>query len=301
MATSIRTETETVVKRVLPYLRRRGYDPESDIDFETAVKSTDPYSKGYVDLLVHCGRAQPLFLIEAKRSGKTLHDKDRDQAVGYGASLRVPFVVVTNGTDILVFNPTTSAPIKWDGKLAAKIPTKDRLPHVIKFLKANRGADDVPLDESAESLPYRPALPLKQLNGLFARCHNRIRDIEKNEEHAFADFSKLLFLRLLEEKADDGDIRLPYSYRFFELAEKPSAEADQLRDAITKMLEAVRGEEYGDVLIEPLYLKKPQTFQYLVKELASVSFEDSGLDTKGLPTNNSVTLMSFRIPCGGGY
>lgn len=41
--TSIRTETETVVKKILPYLRRRGYDIETDLDFETAVKTTDRY------------------------------------------------------------------------------------------------------------------------------------------------------------------------------------------------------------------------------------------------------------------
>ena len=47
----IRTETETVVKRILPYLARRGYSVEDDLDFETAVKTTDRYSNGYVDIL----------------------------------------------------------------------------------------------------------------------------------------------------------------------------------------------------------------------------------------------------------
>ena len=54
---SIATETETVVKKILPYLVRRGYEVEKDLDFETAVKTTDRYSKGYVDILVTCGKA----------------------------------------------------------------------------------------------------------------------------------------------------------------------------------------------------------------------------------------------------
>ena len=68
-------------------------------------------------------------------------------------------------------------------------------------------------------------LPLRQLNALFYKGHSTIRKIEKNEEFAFSDFSKLLFLRLLEEKADlDDSFDLPYSYRFFELKcwKKPS-------------------------------------------------------------------------------
>ena len=68
MASSIKTETETVVKKILPYLNRRGYDTVADLDFETAVKTTERFSNGYVDILVTCGKAKPQFVIEAKRS-----------------------------------------------------------------------------------------------------------------------------------------------------------------------------------------------------------------------------------------
>ena len=40
---SINTETETVIKKILPYMKRRGYDIEKDFDFETAVNTTDRY------------------------------------------------------------------------------------------------------------------------------------------------------------------------------------------------------------------------------------------------------------------
>ena len=68
----INTETETVVKKILPYLERRGYDTNIDLDFETGVKITDRYSKGYIDILVTCGKKKPLFLIEAKKYQKHL-------------------------------------------------------------------------------------------------------------------------------------------------------------------------------------------------------------------------------------
>lgn len=276
---STKTETETVIKRILPYLRRRGYDPETDIDFETSVKSIERYGKGYVDLLVTGGAKRPKFVIEAKRSGRRLTASDRDQAVSYGRAVKVTFVVVTNGADIQVFNTETKTAMHWDGSLAAKVPSASQLPKVIRTLRANKTATDVSLEDS--SLPFRPGLPPKQLNALFARCHNKVRDLEKNEEHAFADFSKLLFLRLLEEKSDDGEFTLPYSYRFFDLADRPLSESDQVQVAILSMLEGVKTAGYGDVLLEPIHLKRSATFHFLVAELSRVSFADSGLDTKG--------------------
>lgn len=139
----------------------------------------------------------------------------------------------------------------------------------------------MPLGKGDDSLPFRPSLPLKQLNELFARCHNKIRNIEKNEETAFADFSKILFLKLLEEKADAGDFDLPYSYRFWELADKPATQADQVKSAINQMLTQIKAKGYGDVLGEDLHLKNPATFRYIVGELAKVSFTDSDHDVKG--------------------
>lgn len=277
----LHSETDTVVKRILPYLRRRGYDIETDVDFEAATTHPERYTKGYIDLLVTCGKPRPLFLIEAKRSTRALTAADAKQAVDYGRAQKVPFVIVTNGQDVRAFNSENGRPIRWDGKLIGKIPNKEQLKIVISALKADPNALAVPLGKDS-SLPFRPGLPLKQLNALFARCHNAIRKIEKNEEHAFDDFSKLLFLKLLEEKADIADFKLPYSYRFHVLAAQPEAESDQVRDAIEKMIKQIRKEtSYGEVLGVPIHLKKARTFRYIVQQLSGVSFYDSSLDSKG--------------------
>lgn len=282
---TIRTETETVIKKILPYLRRRGYSPEKDLDFETAVKLPDRYNKGYIDILVTCGDAAPKFVIEAKKSAKVLTDKDRAQAIGYGVALKVPFVVVTNGTTIQCLNTNTKASLQWNGQLEGCIPTKAQLPSVLKALRTDKLATNVLLSVGKNpdtGLPFHPGLPLKQLNAMFARCHNAIRKIEKNEEFAFADFSKLLFLKLLEEKQDDGDIELPYSYRFDELAETPQHKSDQIRDSVRKMIAQIRKDTaFGDVLEDEIHLKKPETFRYIVEQLAAISFRDSTSDSKG--------------------
>lgn len=280
----IQTETETVIKRILPYLERRGYDISVDLDFETSVTTSDRYSKGYVDILVTLGKAKAAFLIEAKRLLKNLTDKDRDQALSYARSkeVNVPFVVVTNGINVRCYNSRTAAPIKWNGKTTERIPSRTQLSRVLRTLRAHPEETDVALDDD-KTLPYRPGLPLRQLNALFSRCHNAIRKIEKNEEHAFADFSKLLFLKLLEEKYEvEEKFELPYSYRLYELAEQPDSKSDQVKVAILNMIdEIVKKTRYGEVLQDTIYLKNPKTFHYIVRQLSSVSFYDSSLDSKG--------------------
>lgn len=274
------SETETVVKKILPYLVRRGYEIDADITFEYPTPSTQRASLQFVDILVkHSGKLA--FLIEAKRVAKTLAAKDRDQAVEYGLSCKVPFVIVTNGAQFESYNVATGKRIRWNGKLSDKVPSRSELAAALTALRKDPALQDVPL-KGDSSLPFRPGLPLKQLNALFARCHNTIRKNEKDEDHAFSDFAKLLFLKLLEEKADTEGSTLPYSYRFYELAEKPEAEADQVKTAILSMLaEVKKSTPYGDVLTEELHLSQPQTFRKLVVELSNVSFHDSRMDSKG--------------------
>jgi type I restriction enzyme M protein len=273
------TEAETVVKRILPYLRRRGYDESKDFTFEAGAVYDDRYARGYIDILVTCGQPNPLFLIEAKRVSRSTSRSDERQALDYGAAKKVPFVVVTNGRDVRSFNTITGEAIRWDGSLVGRVPMRAEAAKAVAYLRRYPNAQDVPTGKD-DTLPFRPGLPLRQLNRLFAKCHTWIRNIEKREDDAFADFSKILFLKLLEEKADEEEAGLPYSYRFWELATFDDARADQVKDAIESMVEAAR-EEYGDVLSDPLKLNNSATFLKIVRALAEVSFTDSEADVKG--------------------
>lgn len=274
------SETETVVKRILPYLQRRGYDTERDLTFE--LPTSGGTTTRFVDICVTAGTKTPKFLIEAKRQSRTLTNADRQQALEYGRDVKVPFVVLTNGLDLELLNVATGEPLRVSGSAAGKtiVPHRSQLTKALKRLKDNPAATDLGQDDT--TLPYRPGLPLKQLNALFGRCHNKIRKLEKDEDSAFADFSKLLFLRLLEEKDDDplSDFSLPYSTRFHELAARPPAQYDQVKTLVDEMISICR-REYGDVITSGLHIKQASTYAYLVGELSKVSFTDSGLDTKG--------------------
>jgi len=273
------SETETVIKRILPYLRRRGYDETKDFAFEAGATYADRYDKGFIDILVTCGQPNPLFLVEAKRISKSLTKKDEKQALDYGRGKKVPFVVVTNGRDVRALNTKTGDPIRWDGSLVGRIPTKAHLTKAVAFLRTHPEAQDVSLEGDA-SLPFKPGLPLRQLNRVFAKCHTWIRNIEKREDDAFADFSKILFLKLLEEKADAEGTTLPYTYRFWELAEYDDKKADQVKSAVQSMLADAR-QRYGDVLAEPLKLNQAPTYLKIVRALSEVSLSDSEADVKG--------------------
>jgi type I restriction enzyme M protein len=277
------TEASIVIKKIVPYLQRRGYSLDDNLFFGERAKREQERA-GFVDILIKRSQRSPkaLFLIEAKRDTARLNAKHRDQALEYGRSLKVPFVVTTNGSDVELYNVESGTKLKFNGSVIGKIPHYTNLDKALDQLKANPLTDNITFN-SDESLPFRPGLSLPELLALIRRCHNTIRDVEKDEEEIFSDFSKLLFLKLLEEKDDrhELDFKLPYSYRFYELAQRKD-EPDQVKDAILSMMSKVVGlREYGDVMTAHLRMNKPATFLKVVSELAKASFSDSELDVRG--------------------
>lgn len=274
------SEAETIIKRILPYLKRLGYDIEKDLVFEEPVKKGDANRQGFIDILINCGKKNPLFLIEAKRDGTKITEKHRQQAIDYAKSVNVFFIVVTNGKMFEVINVENKKQIKINEKYS-KIPRRVDINEVIKQFKKDSGCTEIHIKDD-NKLPYRPGISLSKLNQLVQQCHNIIRKIEKNEEHAFSDFSKFLFLKLLEEKWDNEDIDMPYSYTFYELAKTRKEEADKVKDAINSMIRTIAMQkDYSEVLNNPIYLKQNITYLKIVQILAEVSFSDCDLDSKG--------------------
>lgn len=274
------SETETVIKRIVPYLQRRGYDLDKDLHFEEPTTGTA--RTGFIDIVVTCGRRSAVFLIEAKRDGTKITAKHRKQALAYGEDTKCLLVALTNGQYFELLNVTTGQPLQLNGSPLNRIPTKtDLLKYVLPQLKQNKKLVTLSLPND-RALPFRPGLPLTKLNHLIKQCHNTIRNVEKNEEYAFADFSKILFLKLLEEKWDIEGTSPLYSYTFHELADTPLERADQVRNAITVMIGTIQDStKYGNVLADPIRLRKDSTYLKIVKLVSGVSFSDCDLDTKG--------------------
>lgn len=276
------SETETVIKKILPYIQRRGYDIEQDLRFEDPTEIDTENRQGFIDILVNCGKKQPLFLIEAKRDGTKLTAKHRKQAVDYGKSTKCLFVALTNGQVFELLNVKTGKPLKLNGSAFNRLPSKTELIKiVIPELKKNPASESIYISTD-KSIPFKPGVPLTKLNRLIQQCHNIIRKIEKNEENAFSDFSKILFLKLLEEKWDMEGQNPPYTYLFHELAATSKENADQVQVAIRSMLNRIASmPKYGEVLAEPIHLRQNQTYLSIVKLVSSVSWNDCNLDSKG--------------------
>lgn len=276
------SETETIIKRILPYLTRRGYSVDKDMTFEEPAKIAGGARTGFIDILVHCARTSPVMVIEAKRDGTRINDVHREQGLNYARAKKCLVTALTNGQEFELYNTNTGKQLLLSGTAINRIPSReDLLNVVVPQLKADANATTVKMPAD-RSIPFRPGLPLSKLNHLIKQCHNSIRKIEKNEEHAFSDFSKFLFLKLLEEKWDITGEKPPYTFLFYELADTPSAQADRVHTAIDDMIGKIRkSKAYGDVLDDPVRLKRDATYLSIVKKLSAVSFHDCDLDSKG--------------------
>ena len=273
-------ETTTVIKKIIPYLKRSGYSIQDDMFFEESVKTKSKVT-GYTDIEIRINK-KLIFILEAKRDTQKITDTHREQALKYGVAKKVSFVVVTNGQVFDILNVKTGSQITINDEKNI-IPSKKDLPLFLKALKKLPKAKNLEIPSIGKT--YVPGINLSELTNVFKRCHNAIRDIEKDDEHAFSDFSKLLFLKLLEEKADDEELdptgfKLPYTQRFSEIKEQSD---DTIKASILHMFTTIqRDKKYGEVLEDDFfYIQNSKTFSKIVKELAGISLSDSDVDVKG--------------------
>lgn len=292
-------ETETLIKRVIPYLSRRGYEIENNMFFEESIKCGDKTM--FQDILIKKSKpsTKTLFVIEVKRDTLKLEQKHINQAIKYGENSSVPFVVVTNGIEFRLYNVKTKKRIAFNGMMLSKIPSYIDLETVLKYFKNNPELDDITLTD--KSLPFRPTVSASQLEELLKRCHNIIRNVEKDETHIFGDLSKLIFLKLLEEKRDAGelpeDIPFPLAKSFNELASEKNDELvmQTIRTAINQIFTHAKFKDLAPIASGDeeatghegvsykalLYIKNKSTYKKLITELSKVHFMDAEVDVKG--------------------
>lgn len=273
-------ETTTVIKKIIPYLIRLGYSVQNDLFFEETVRDEGKV-KGFTDIDIKIEN-KLVFVLEAKRDSQKINDKHREQVLEYGIVKKVAFVVVTNGQTFEIWNTKNKCQIAINNNKNV-LPSKEVVPLILKAL--NKNPYETNLTVNFENAPYAPGVSLVELTNIFRRCHNAIRDIEKDDEHAFSDFSKLLFLKLLEEKADNekydkSGFRLPYTHRFSVIK---TLDDDGIKADIQHMFSTIqKNRKYGEVLEDDFfYIQNSKTYGKIVKELADVNLSDSDVDVKG--------------------
>ncbi len=276
-------EISTVIFKIRPYLDRLGYEPEEDLDFGEPAISNGKLV-GFTDIRIKSNN-KLAFVIEVKRDNSKITQSHINQAINYGSVLKVPFVAVTNGLEFQVYNTKTQALLKLNGDFFNALPYKKDLANILDYFKKHPNANDIKITDRPQT--YKKGINKNELIKIFKKCHNAIRDIEKDDEHAFSDFSKILFLKLLEEKSEveaketDG-FKLPRGWYYFDELKK-NKKADQVMQDIKQMFASIKEDKkYGEIFKEDrFYADNESTYKYIVDELANISFQDSEVDAKG--------------------
>ncbi len=276
-------EISTILFKIRPYLNRLGYETEKDLDFgEPTIK--DGQLMGFTDIRVKHNN-KPAFVIEVKRDSAKIKQEHIEQGLRYGRALDLPFIAITNGLEFQLFNTKTGNRLSINDHTFNVVPFKKDLELVLDYLKRNPQKDNIQITDRPQI--YKKGVNKNELIKIFKKCHNAIRDIEKDDEHAFSDFSKILFLKLLEEKSEveanePYGTKLPRGWYFFdELKNNPRA--DQVMQSIKQMFSSIKVDpKYGDIFHgDDFYADNEDTYKYLVDNLADISFQDSEVDAKG--------------------
>jgi len=276
-------EVSTILFKIRPYLNRLGYKTNEDLDFgEPAIENGNLI--GFTDIRVKF-QNNPAFVIEVKRDNAKLTNVHIEQGLKYGRALNLSFIALTNGLEFQLYNTKTGRRLSLNGQFFNVIPYKKDLEIVLKYLKTNPTSNNVEISNRPQV--YKKGVNKNELLKIFKKCHNAIRDIEKDDEHAFSDFSKILFLKLLEEKseAESGDtngFKLPRGWYYFDEL-RSNARADQVMQNIRTMFLSIQEDpKYGEIFHGDIfYADKEATYKYIVDELAKISFQDSEIDAKG--------------------
>lgn len=99
------SDTVTIITDILS--NAFGFDKYAELTSEQAIRGT------YCDLAIKL-QGKTKFLIEVKAIGLTLKENHLRQAIGYGATNGIPWVVLTNGVDWEIYKIRFEKPVNFD-------------------------------------------------------------------------------------------------------------------------------------------------------------------------------------------
>jgi type I restriction enzyme M protein len=184
-STGIYSEEEVKVKCVLPYLEKIGYEKEN-LQLDRPVKIGRGLTV-YPDIVVLVDE-EPAMVVETKRPGESLANYV-NQVISYSRLLRAPLAILTNGFKTEVYDAFEAVSLGRD------IPS---LSEIQKIEKEISWTDDM-MERAESTLVIFENVP--KFSDVLSECH----DIVWNRDHlspemAFDEVSKLLFLKVNEEK-----------------------------------------------------------------------------------------------------
>ena len=277
-SSGIYSEEEVKVKCVLPYLEKIGYEKEN-LQLDRPVKIGRGLTV-YPDIVVLVDE-EPAMVVETKRPGESLANYV-NQVISYSRLLQAPIAALTNGFKTEVYDAFEAVSIGRDIPPLSEIQEREKV-----FL-----TDE--MRERAEStLVIFENVP--KFSDVLSECH----DIVWNRDHlspemAFDEVSKLLFLKVNEEKRGKEEKKNRLS-----LEEIKGYDEEGLADLIEYTIFKDTKKELQHIFTdenERINLK-PSSIKEIISKLAPFDVLGTDVDVKGL-TFETFLEKTFRGDLG---
>ena len=240
------------------------YPPER-IRFEVQVPGRTPNI--YADLVVYRDDElmSPYFVFECKRPdvSDAAFNQSIEQACGYRASLGAQYCGAVAGLTRRLLRFDKFKPGERDRNHLTDIPISYGDPPAWRFYKNKPGQD-------------LAAVPREELRAAIRKSHQTLWEGGRRSPiAAFGEFSKLVFIKHLDEKNPDREDGHPYEFQ-----RRDGETADRLADRINQLYDAEQLLE-PDVFADSIKVD-PSILAQCVEHLEGISLDRTDLDTKGV-------------------
>ena len=240
------------------------YSPER-IGVEVTIPGRTP--SNFADLVLYedDDHKSPYFVFECKRPdlSDAAFDQAIEQACGYRASLGALYCGVVAGLTRRLLRFDRFPPGERDRNHLPDIPV---------------GYGNVPEWRFLKNVPGRDlaAVPREELQAAIRKCHQTLWEGGRRSPiDAFGEFSKIVFIKHLDEKNPDRENGKPYAFQ-----RRDGETATDLARRIYHLYEDEKERE-PDVFTESIEVDPPVLAQ-CVEHLEGISLDRTELDTKGV-------------------
>ena len=242
------------------------YLPER-IRFEVNVPRRTP--NDFADLVIYNEDddklKDPYFVFECKRPdfSDAAFEQAIEQACGYRSGLSANYCGVVAGLTRRLLRFDRFPPMERDRNHLTDIPVRYGQPPEWRFYKNEPGKD-------------LAAIPREELRAAIRKCHQTLWEGGRRSPiAAFGEFSKIVFIKHLDEKNPDRENGKPYAFQ-----RRDGETAAALARRISNLYEDERERE-PDVFTESIEVDPPVLAQ-CVEHLEGISLDRTELDTKGV-------------------
>lgn len=242
------------------------YDyPVERIGIEVTIPGRTP--NNFADLVLYedDDHKSPYLVFECKRLdlSDAAFDQAIEQACGYRASLGADYCGVVAGITRRLLRFDKFPPMERDRNHLTDIPVRYGQPPEWRFYKNEPGKD-------------LAAIPREELRAAIRKCHQTLWEGGRRSPiAAFGEFSKIVFIKHLDEKNPERENGKPYAFQ-----RRDGETAEALARRIYNLYDDEKERE-PEVFTESIEVDPPVLAQ-CVEHLEGISLDRTELDTKGV-------------------